>query len=74
MFQKLALFCLPAQLHTQVHVISLLLFFVCFFTLLQFVISSVCIEYDIILMYFVVNEIQHDGKLDKGYDKLQTKW
>ena len=52
----------------------LLFFFVCFFTLLQLVISSVCFVCDIILMFFVVNEIEHDGKQDKGYDKLQTKW
>jgi len=25
-------------------------------------------------MFFVVNEIEHDGKQDKGYDKLQTKY
>jgi hypothetical protein len=60
-----------AQLHTQVHVLLLLL---CFFTLLQLVFSNICNEYDIILMFFVVNEIERDGKQDKGYDKLQTKW
>jgi hypothetical protein len=35
--------------------------------------SSVCIECDIMLVFFVVNEIEHDGKHDKVYDKLQTK-
>jgi hypothetical protein len=44
------------------------------FTLLHLVLSSVCFEYDIILMFFVVNEIEHDGKQDKSYDKLQAKW
>jgi len=44
------------------------------FPLFQLVFCNVCFEYDIILMFFVVNEIEHDGKQDKGYDKLQTKW
>jgi hypothetical protein len=44
------------------------------FTLLQLVFSNVCFEYDIILMFFLVNGIEHDSKQDKGYDKLQTKW
>jgi len=39
------------------------------FTLLHLVLSSVCFEYDIILMFFVVNEIEHYGKQDKSYDK-----
>jgi len=45
-----------------------------FFTLLQLVFSNICKEYDIILMIFVVNEIEHDVKQDKGHDKLQTNW
>jgi hypothetical protein len=30
------------------------------------VFSNVCTEYDVILVFFVVNEIEHDGKQDKG--------
>jgi hypothetical protein len=44
------------------------------FPLFQLVFSNVCFEYDIILMFFVVIEIEHDGKQDKSYDKLQAKW
>lgn len=58
--------------HTGACVVVIVVFCV-FFTLLHLVFSNVCFEFDIILMFFVVNEIEHGGKQDKGYDKLQTK-
>jgi hypothetical protein len=60
------------QLHTQVHVVVVVIVIV--FTLLKLVFSNVCFECDIILMFFVVNEREHDGIQDRGYDKFRTKW
>jgi len=74
MFQKPALFLSSCSVAHTGSCVVIVVFFVCFFTLLQLVISSVCFVCDIILMFFVVNETEHDGKQDKGYDKLQTKW